>query len=345
METQKQKLRVGILGCTGLVGQRLIEQLSAHPNFKIERLFGRPERKGEVYYDIVNWSCETSLPKQIAEMAITSIEDEKTFSEIDIFLSALPASAAEQIESNLRSKGKVVVSNAKSHRMDSDVPLLIPEINVTALALVTEQKKKYSGGFIATNPNCSSIGISLALAPIEKALGIEKLHIATLQARSGAGIKGLTSTEMTANVIPNIDGEEAKIKQEIPKIFGRTIPIKVRVNRVPVADGHTFNIWVTTKKKATVGELKELWKNFKPECGPLYSISKVSSIYNIYDDEFMPQPKQDAWFLNGMGTSIGRVEAISDNEFCLTAVSNNIVRGAAGGTLLIAEALLERGMI
>jgi len=340
-----RKLRVGILGSTGLVGQRLIEQLSTHPNFKIERLFGRPERKGELYYDIVNWSCETRLPKQVAEMIITSIEDEKTFSDIDIFLSALPATAAEKIESKLRSKGFAVVSNARAHRMDSDVPLLVPEINVNALELVTAQKKKYSGGFIATNPNCSSIGISLALAPIEKALGIEKLYVATLQARSGAGLKGLTATEMTANVIPNIDGEEDKIKQEIPKIFGRGIPIKVRVNRVPVADGHTFNIWVTTKKRTTVSELKLLWKTFKPECGALYSISKATSIYNVYDDEFMPQPKKDAWFLSGMGTSIGRIEAISDNEFCLTAVSNNIVRGAAGGTLLVAEALLERGMI
>jgi aspartate-semialdehyde dehydrogenase len=278
-------------------------------------------------------------------MAITSIDDEAAFKDIDVFLSALPASAAEKIESKLRAKGKAVVSNAKTHRMDSDVPLLIPEVNVSVFELVTEQKKKYSGGFIATNPNCSSIGISLALAPIEKELGIERLHIATLQAISGAGLAGLSNTDMAMNVIPNIEGEEAKIVQEIPKIFGRSIPVKVRVNRVYVVNGHTFNIWVTTKKRSTVSELKTLWKNFKPACGNLYSISKASSIYNIYDDDFMPRPKIDAGFLNGMGTSIGRVEAISDNEFCLTAVSNNIVRGAAGGTLLVAEALLERGMI
>jgi len=343
METRK--LRVGILGSTGLVGQRLIEQMSSHPNFKIQRLFGRPERKGELYYDIVNWVCDTNLPKQIAEMTITSIEDEAAFSEVDVFLSALPASAAEKIESKLRSKGFAVVSNTKTHRMDSDVPLLVPEININAIELVAAQKKKYSGGFIATNPNCSSIGIALALAPIEKALGIESLCIATLQAKSGAGLKGLSDMGMNANVIPNIEGEEAKIKQELPKIFNRTIPIKVRVNRVAVADGHTFNIWFTTKKKTTVAELRTLWRDFKPECGALYSISKMNSIYNIYDDEFMPQPKKDAWFLNGMGTSIGRVEALSEKEFCLTAVSNNVVRGAAGGTLLVAEALLERGLI
>ena len=343
---ENKKIRVGILGSTGLVGQRLIELVSAHPDFKVERLFGRPERKGELYYDIVDWSCESKLPSDVASMSITSIEDEGTYKDIDLFLSALPGPAAEKIEAKLRSKGYGVVSNAKTHRMDTDVPLMVPEININALELVAEQRKKYSGGFIATNPNCCVIGITLALAPIEKELGIERLHITTLQARSGAGIKGLTSTEITANVIPNIEGEEAKIKEELPKIFGHEVPVKVRVNRVPVADGHTFNIWVTTKKKATLKEVKALWHNFKPECGKLYSISKADSIYKVYDDnEFMPQPKVDAWFLGGMGTAVGRIEALSDNEFCITAVSNNIVRGAAGGTLLVAEALLKKGML
>jgi len=340
-----KKLRVGILGSTGLVGQRLIEQLNGHPNFTIEKLFGRPEKKGELYYDIVNWAWETNLPSEVAKMKITSMEDESSYSSVDLFLSALPHSAAEKIESKLRSKGFGVVSNAKTHRMDSDVPLMVPEININALELVTEQKKKFNGGFIATNPNCSTIGITLALAPIEKVLGVEKLHIVTLQARSGAGLAGLTSTEMTANVIPNIEGEENKIVTELPKIFGKNIPVKVRVNRVPVVNGHTFNIWVTTRKKSTVAELLSLWKSYKPECGTLYSISKGESIYKIYEDNFMPQPKLDVSFLGGMGTAIGRVEAVNDNEFCMTAVSNNIVRGAAGGTLLVAEALLEKGMI
>ncbi len=220
-----KKIKVGILGSTGLVGQRLIEQLDKHPNFKIEKLFGRPEKKGELYYDMVNWACGTNLPGDVAKMAITSMEDENAYNDVDLFLSALPANVAEKIESRLRAKGFGVVSNAKTHRMDSDVPLMVPEININALELVTEQKKKFSGGFIATNPNCSTIGITLALAPIEKILGVEKIHVATLQARSGAGLSGLTSEEMTANVIPNIDGEEEKIRTELPKIFGKDIPV------------------------------------------------------------------------------------------------------------------------
>ncbi|MEI6093474.1 MAG: Asd/ArgC dimerization domain-containing protein, partial [bacterium] len=221
------------------------------------------------------------------------------------------------------------------------VPLLVPEINAEALALIDSQKKKYNGGFIATNPNCCCIGIALAVAPIEKNMGIESLHITTMQARSGAGLKGLSSTEITANVIPNIGEEEDKIHKELPKIFSREdLSIKVRVNRVPVVDGHTFNIWFKTKRKTTVEEIIKTIKNFKPVCGAAPSLSNGTSIYNVYENnDFMPQPKIDANFLNGMGTSIGRIESLSETEFCMTAVSNNAIRGAAGGTLLIAEIL------
>lgn len=342
----KKNIRVGILGCTGLVGQRLIQQIEQHPFLKIKKIFGRPERAGELYYDSVDWVCETRLPAEIANMRISSIEDDESFSDIDLFLSALPHEMAEKIESKLRSMGKAVVSNAKTHRMDLDVPLLVPEWNAKDVDLVVKQKEKYKGGFIATNPNCCVIGISLAIAPIEQALGIEALHITTMQARSGAGINGLTSTQITANVIPNINEEETKIKEELPKIFSRKIPVKVRVNRVPVADGHTFNIWVKTTKSATVSELFKLWENFKPSCGRTYSIASADNIYNLFkDDDFRPQPRLDANFMNGMGTSIGRVEALNDKEFCMTVVSNNIVRGAAGGTVVIAECLMERDII
>ena len=342
-----KKINVGILGSTGLVGQRLIEALDGHPNFNVAVLFGRAEKKDQVYYDIVDWICETRLNPKIAEMKLTSMEDWDAYKGLGLVFSALSADAADKIEGVLRDKGIGVVSNARSFRLNDDVPLLVPEINSNALELIETQKKKYNGGFIATNPNCSSIGISLAVAPIEKELGIEELHIVTMQARSGAGLKGLSSTEITANVIPNIASEEDKIIKEIPKIFSRKdLPIKVRVNRVPVVDGHTFNIWITTKKRSTVQEITAMIKAFKPECGMMPSLSKGASIYNVYEDnDFMPQPKLDALFLGGMGTSIGRIQAVSDNEFCITAVSNNAIRGAAGGTLLIAEILNERGML
>ena len=342
-----KKINVGILGSTGLVGQHLIEALEDHPYFNVTTLFARPEKKDQFYYDVVDWIGESRLNPKIAEIKLSSIENWDAYKATPLVFSALSADAADKIEGELRKRGVGVVSNARSFRMHDDVPLLVPEINASALELIETQKKKYNGGFIATNPNCCCIGISLAIAPIEKAIGIESLYITTLQARSGAGMKGLSSTEITANVIPNIGNEEDKIHEELPKIFSRNdMGIKVRENRVPVVDGHTFNIWMKTKKKTSVKEIIDVIKKFKPECGMMPSISKGASIYNVYEDNaFMPQPKVDAKFLGGMGTSIGRIEPVSDNEFCLTAVSNNAIRGAAGGTLLIAEILKEKGFI
>lgn len=341
-----KKTPVGILGCTGLVGQRLIEMLSPHPDFAITKIFGRPEKKGMLYYDVVDWVCDSKLDTKVAELKIDSIEDYNEYKGLQLVFSALPADIADKLEPELRERGLGVVSNARSYRLDPEVPLLVPEVNASCVELVEAQKKKYNGGFIAANPNCSAIGIALAIAPIEKTFGIDSLQIVTMQARSGAGLKGLSSSEMAANVIPNIADEEDKIRREIPKIFSKKdMNIKVRVNRVPVVDGHTFNIWFKTKNKTTKKELINAWKNFKPECGILPSISKDDGIYKVYDDDFMPQPRLDAKYMNGMGTSIGRIETVSDNEFCVTAVSNNAIRGAAGGTVLIAELLKDRRML
>ena len=346
-------IKVGILGATGLVGQHLIEALEGHPYFKTQALFTRPEKKGMLYYDIVDWACDSRLDPKVAELKMSSLEDWDEYKELDLLFSALPSEIALNIEGELRKRGHGVVSNAKSYRMQDDVPLLVPEINSSALELVELQRKKYNGGFIATNPNCCCIGIALAIAPVERSFGIESLHIVTMQARSGAGMKGLKSTEITANVIPNIDDEENKIRTEIPKIFSRPdLKIKSRVNRVSVVDGHTFNIWFKTKNKTSVKEIIKAIKEFKADCSDVPSLTFAANsqagIYKVYEeDNFMPQPKIDSKFLNGMGTAIGRIEAVDDpsNEFCMTAVSNNIVRGAAGGTLIIAELLKQRGII
>jgi aspartate-semialdehyde dehydrogenase len=365
-----RNIKVGILGATGLVGQHLIEILEGHPCFKVEALFTRSEKKDMLYYDVVDWSCASRLDPEIAQIKMSSLTDWGAYKGLDLLFSALPSDIAFDIEGELRQRGHRVVSNASAYRMEEEVPLLVPEMNSSALELVELQKKKYNGGFIATNPNCCCIGIALALAPVEKTFGLESLHIVTMQARSGAGIKGLQSSEINANIIPNIEGEEVKIKTELPKIFSRKdLDIKVRVNRVPVIDGHTFNIWFKTKKKTSIKELIKSIKEFKPDCGELYSLSNLSlsnlndakqnNIYKVYEDnDFMPQPKIDSMFLKGMGTAIGRIEAVEQgddiktssvedkfNEFCMTAVSNNIVRGAAGGTLIIAELLKEKDML
>ena len=208
-----RQLKVGILGCTGLVGQRLIETLDSHPVFKVSKLFGREEKRGELYFDVVNWACSSRLDTNVASMEICSVDDFPAYEGLNLLFSALPADVALNIEGKLRNAGYGVISNAKSFRLDVEVPLLVPEIDIKGLELIDVQKKKYGGGFIATNPNCSVIGISLALGPIEKALGIKSIQIVTMQAMSGAGLNGLSSKEFMANLVPNILGEEEKIRE------------------------------------------------------------------------------------------------------------------------------------
>jgi aspartate-semialdehyde dehydrogenase len=340
-----RRVKVGILGCTGLVGQRIIESLNNHPVFEISALYARSEREGQVYGKSTKWVCESLMDENISKMKISSMDNINAYKGVELIFSALPADVATRIEGNLRDLGYGVVSNARSYRMDNEVPLLVPEINANMVELISAQKEKYNGGFIATNPNCSTIGVVLAMGPIEKKFGISNLHIATLQGVSGAGLTGLSAYEAISNVIPNIAGEEEKIRIEIPKIFGRNdLPIRARVNRVAVSDAHTFNIWFETNSHTSVQEIYKTWENYELECGDLPAIN--GNIYNLYkDNDMMPQPRLNAWYMNGMGTSIGRLEALSSREFCVTAVSNNTIRGAAGGTKIVAELIYERGLI
>lgn len=339
------KLRVGILGSTGLVGQRLVQLLKDHKLFELVALYGRSEYAGKKYVDIVNWVCGDQVPKEFAELNIRNIDDDSVYDDIEMVFSALPAEYATKVEGRLRQRGLPVISNAKSYRMDQDVPLMVPEINAEAIELIAIQKSKYDGGFIATNPNCSVIGIALALGPIEKIIGLDNVTIVTMQAVSGAGIKGLSSYESMGNVIPYISDEEDKIRRELPKIFSRNdLKIRVKVNRVPVMDGHSFSIWFTTKRDTTKAELIKTWNSFEPTCGELPLIS--DGLYRIFeDDNKRPQPRFDSWYLKGMGTSIGRIEEWSKREYSISVVSNNIIRGAAGGTILIGEFLKQKGIV
>lgn len=340
-----EKKSVGILGARGLVGQRMIEFLKDHPYFEVKKLFSREPNSGKAYFDIVDWKCETPLPENIASIKMSDFSDMEEYISLDFVFSALPWDAAKDIEESLRKRGKKVISNASSHRLDTDVPLFIPEINGNDLSLIDKQMEKYSGGFIATNPNCSVIGILLSIFPIHEKFKITDLNITTMQAISGAGIKAYYDNNLPYNLIPNISGEEEKIKQEIPKVLGKDkINLKVKVNRVSVIDGHTFSIFFKTKEKLSVSEIENVFNEYKPKCGKLSSIPE--KLYKVYkDDKFMPQAKVCAWEGNGMTTSIGRIEKYSDTEFSITSLSNNIVRGASGGTILIAESICERGNI
>jgi aspartate-semialdehyde dehydrogenase len=340
-----KKKNVGILGARGLVGQRMIEFLKDHPYFEIKKLFSREINAGNPYFDIVDWKCETPLPENIASIKMSDFSDMEEYIGLDFVFSALPADAAKDIEEGLRKRGQKIISNASSHRLDTDVPLLIPEINFSSIDLIKRQMEKYSGGFIATNPNCSVIGILLSIFPIHEKFKITDLSITTMQAISGAGIKAYYDNNLPYNLIPNISGEEEKIKQEIPKVLGKDdINLKVKVNRVSVIDGHMFSIFFKTKEKISISEIETVFNEYEAKCGKLSSIPE--ELYKVYiDDKFMPQAKSCVWEGRGMTTCIGRIEKYSDTEFSITSLSNNIVRGASGGTILIAESICEKGKI
>ena len=330
-----EKYRIGLLGATGVVGQRMIDLLQEHSLFEITHIFASAKRKGQSF-ESIDWVIGENKP--CLNLKLDSVNEATTFvDDIDFFFSALPSEVAEDLEHNLRAKGAKIISNASAHRMDKDVPLLVPEIlnNLDAVkALVKQQVDKY-GGFILANPNCSTIGLVLSIFPIIKEFGVKKIFVNTMQAISGAGKNGLYAYDAFSNIIPNIPGEEEKIINEFPKITGLDPRIIVRTNRVPILDGHSFTIFLETDAKLpSENEIKNMYKNFKP----FYEFPILENkIYSIYHEDNMPQVRRVTWENKGLTTSVGRFTKLSDNELILSSVSNNISRGAAGGTIIVAE--------
>lgn len=330
-----KKYKIGILGATGIVGQRMIDLLKEHKLFEITHIFASSKRSGQNFSEI-DWVIGEDKPK--LNLKLNSVNEAIQFAnKIDFFFSALPSNIAEDIEKKLRKNGAKIISNASAHRMDKDVPLLVPEIldNLNNVKyLLKEQKNKY-GGFILTNPNCSTIGLVLSIYPIIKDYGVKKIFINTMQAISGAGKRGLYAYDAFSNIIPNIQGEEEKIIKEFPKITGLDPRIIVRTNRVPIVDGHSFTIFLETEKGLpTESKIKSLYKDFSTA----YDFPILEKkFYSVYDEDNMPQVRRVAWNNKGLSTSVGRFNKLSNNEIILSSVSNNISRGAAGGTILIAE--------
>lgn len=336
-------INVGIIGATGIVGQRILSLLDEHPYFNLVKLYGRTFNKP--FCEIVNWKLESKIPQKFKNILVNDIYNLKTYEGVDLIFSALPADVAYDLEPKLRAMGKIIVSNASAFRLDEEVSLAVPELSIDFAKNISFQKEKYNGGFIITNPNCSVLGLSLGFYPIQKNFGIESIEAVTLQAVSGAGINGVGSMDILGNVIPYIKNEEEKMEAEYKKITNDTnVIVRARVNRVPVLNGHTINVFFKTKKSCTCEELLNAYNSFEPVCGKIHSI-KDFSIYNICDALDSPQPLKHAWVGEGFTTSIGRIKQYSEKEFSLVILSNNIIRGAAGGTLLVAEALLENKLI
>ena len=329
-----ERLPVAVLGATGIVGQRLIRMLDGHPSLRLASVAASERRAGERYGDAVRWSLGGDPPVEAAELPLRVVTEPP---ECRIVLSALPSGVARELEPALAEAGHIVSTNASAHRLRADVPLLVPEVNPQALALTAEQPWSEGGGRLVANPNCVVAGLALALAPLHDAFGIEAATVVTLQAVTGAGLTGVGSVQIEGNAIPWIPGEEEKIEPELNKILGTEIAVAVSVNRVPVLDGHTANVFLKFASPASPGDAARALAEFRapPSLPRLPSLPERPLIVRSEPDR--PQPRLDIGAAGGMAASVGRIRAAPPHDLAMTVVAHNGVRGAAGACLANAE--------
>lgn len=347
----EKKWKAGILGATGIVGQRLVKMLAEHPWFELTEVAASERSSGKRYSEAMRWHQDGPVPTAASKLIVKSLAPTL---DCDFVFSALDSSIAGEAEEEFARAGYPVVSNSKNHRMDADVPLLIPEVNAAHLEAIAHQRKNhgYDGGFIVTNPNCSTAGLALVLKPLADAFGLERVFVVTLQALSGAGYPGVASLDIVGNVVPHIGGEEDKMETEPQKILGKwegnrfvdaALGISAHCNRVHVMDGHLECASLSFKKRATLDEVREVLRNFQVDAELASLPSAVRDPIVVVDEEDRPQPRRDVHAGNGMAAVVGRVRKCPVLDVKLTLLSHNLVRGAAGAALLNAELLAARG--
>ena len=347
--SNQNRIPVAILGCTGSVGQKFVELLSNHPWFEIKELCASDKSAGKKYKEAVDWFLPSPLPDIVGEIMVQKCEP---VLQSKVVFSGLDSDVAGDVETKFAKAGYKVISNSKNHRMDDNVPLLIPEVNPDHLELIKFQN--YGQGCIVTNPNCSVIGLVLALKPLLDNFGLETVNVVTMQAISGAGHPRVINLDIEDNVIPLIKGEESKVEIEPLKILGRlnkdrisfiNFKISAQCNRVNVSDGHTECVQVKLKKKTSVEKIIQTWKEFSSLPQELKLPLSPAKPINYSDEDSFPQPKHQRNFDKGMTVSIGRLrkDTIFDYRFVIT--SHNTVRGAAGGAILCAELMKAKGII
>ena len=346
------KTPVGILGATGTVGQRFIQLLENHPWFEIAWMAASDRSAHKTYTEACKWRLSSPLPAHIAAMKVSPAVAEGA---PRLIFAALDSAAATELEPRFAAAGCAVVSNSSSFRMQEDVPLVIPEVNGDHLELLKTQKwHKDSGGFIVTNPNCSAIGLVMALAPLHRRFGVEKVFVATMQAVSGAGYPGVASLDILGNVIPYIANEEPKMEAETSKLLGSLngnsiIPADLKVsahcNRVAVEDGHTESVSIKLRRAAQADEIISSWNEFRCIAQKLNlpSAPKQPVIYDPTPDR--PQPRLDIHRGGGMSAVVGRLRPCNLFDWKFTVLSHNTIRGAAGAALLNGELLKAQGYL
>jgi len=347
-----KKIPVGILGATGMVGQRFIQLLENHPWFEISWLAASERSENKPYAEAAKWRMRTPIPANIAKMVLSPATPDNA---PRVIFAALDAAFAREIEPKFADAGCAVVSNSSAFRMQQDVPLVIPEVNGDHLALIEHQAwRKKSGGYIVTNPNCSAIGLVLALHPIHRAFGIEKIFVVTMQAVSGAGYPGVASLDIIGNVIPFISNEEPKMEEESRKLLGTLNSVSIHdapfvisahCNRVAVEDGHTESVSIQLKKKASAEDILQVWREYRSEPQKLQLPLAPAEPVIYYEAPDRPQPRFDVDRGAGMTACVGRLRPCSIFDWKFTVLSHNTVRGAAGAAILNAELLKARGLL
>ena len=349
----EKKLRAGVLGATGMVGQRLVSLLADHPWFELAEVAASERSSGKTYAEAVRWHLDAPIPTGARDLVVKGLNPTL---ECDFVFSALDSSVAGGAEEDFARAGYPVVSNSRNHRMDPDVPLLIPEVNAAHVDAIRLQQKNrgYDTGFIVTNPNCSTAGLVLVLKPLADAFGLEKIFVVTMQAISGAGYPGVASADIQGNVVPFIAGEEEKMEAEPQKLLGKWngerfvdagLGISAHCNRVPVLDGHLECVSVSLKKIASLHEVREALREFQVSSELAALPSAVRNPVIVLDEQDRPQPRRDVSAGNGMAAVVGRVRECPLLDVKLTLLSHNLVRGAAGAALLNAELLAARGLL
>ena len=371
------KFRVGILGATGTVGQRFIQLLENHPQFEVTALAASDRSQGKAYAEACAWRLGGEMPEYVRSLRVGAPEPPL---DCELVFSSLPGGIARDVEGHFMSEGYAVISNSSAFRMDKDVPLLIPEINHEHLSLLDRQKIQerreatsvrqviatpstneprrpghdYDAGMIVTNPNCSTIMVALALAPLHARFGLEAVVVTTMQALSGAGYPGVASLDITDNVLPFIESEEEKIETETRKILGRAdagsiedapFEVSAQCHRVNVTDGHMAAVRVKLEQSAEVEEIRQALSSFSslPQEMRLHSAPERPII--VREEPDRPQPRLDRDAGKGMSVTVGRIMRDRVMDYRFVALSHNTIRGAAGAAILNAELLIATGRL
>lgn len=347
-----RKIRVGILGATGTVGQRFIQLLEDHPQFEVAALAASDRSQGKAYSEACAWRLPGRAPERVSSLVVQPIEPPL---DCELVFSSLPSGVAREAEETFARAGYAVISNSSAFRMDEDVPLLIPEVNHEHLSLLDTQRTRrgFDRGFIVTNPNCSTIMLAMALAPLHARFGIESVIATTMQALSGAGYPGVASLDVADNVLPFIESEEEKIEAETVKILGRvagasvegaSMRVSAQCHRVNVTDGHLAAVRVKLSRPAELEEVHlalESWSSLPQELR-LHSAPRQPIIVRTEPDR--PQPRLDRDAGGGMSVTVGRIRPDSVLDYRFVALSHNTIRGAAGAAILNAELLVAKNI-